>query len=93
MTDIVRAHVLVRGIVQGVAFRAFTEHRALRRRLRGGVRNMDDGRVETFLEGPREDVLAVIEELKAGPPRARVDDVAVTWETPSGTESTFCIWY
>ncbi len=93
MSDQVRAQVLVSGVVQGVAFRAFTEQRALALGLRGGVRNLDDGRVEAVLQGPRADVLAMIEALKIGPRLARVEKVAVTWTEPVATESTFSIWY
>lgn len=93
MGDIVRANVLIRGIVQGVAFRAFTEHQARRRQLRGGVRNLDDGRVEAVIEGPRGDVESLIESLRVGPPRARVDELDVTWVAPTGQDPGFSIWY
>ncbi|GKS57685.1 acylphosphatase [Nitrospira sp.] len=93
MTDLVRAHVLVSGRVQGVAFRAFTREQALDRGLRGGVRNLEDGRVEAFLQGPRADVMALIDTLRVGPRLARVDDVAVSWSEPISAEATFSIWY
>lgn len=93
MKECVRAHVLVRGLVQGVAFRAFAQERALTRGLSGGVRNLDDGRVEAFVQGPRHEVLALIEELRVGPRRARVEDVTVAWGVPTDSESTFSIWY
>ena len=38
-------------------------------------------------------VVALIEELRVGPPRARVEDVSVTWDAPTDSESTFSIWY
>ncbi len=93
MGDAVRAQVLVRGIVQGVAFRAFTEQQARRRHLRGGVRNLDDGGVEVVIEGPRGDVESLIEVLRVGPPRSRVDELDVTWGTPTGQDAGFSIWY
>ena len=66
-------HVFVRGRVQGVGFRAFVEHAALRRGLEGWVRNLRDGRVEAVLSGPPEAVEAVLEICRRGPPSARVD--------------------
>ncbi len=93
MDERVRAHVLVRGRVQGVAFRAYTQERARARALVGGVRNLDDGRVEVFIEGPRTAVLALIEELRVGPPRASVKEVAVEWATPQADDRVFSIWY
>ena len=93
MSDLVRAHVLVRGRVQGVAFRAFTREQAMDRGLQGGVRNLDDGQVEAMVQGPRDQVLALIETLRIGPRMARVEDVAVNWIEPNPAESTFSIWY
>jgi len=55
----VRAHILVSGRVQGVGYRAFAHRVATQRGLVGGVRNLDDGRVELDVEGDR----AVIEAL------------------------------
>ena len=44
-------HVIVHGRVQGVGFRAFVEHEALRRGLEGWVRNRRDGSVEAVFAG------------------------------------------
>ena len=93
MSELVRACVRVSGMVQGVAFRAFTQRQALRLNLHGGVRNLEDGRVEAIIEGVRKDVDALIELLRQGPPMARVERVEVEWGAQSGTEQTFQIWY
>ena len=45
-TTAVRAQILVSGRVQGVGYRAFAARVASRHALLGGVRNLDDGRVE-----------------------------------------------
>ncbi len=50
----VRARILVAGRVQGVGFRAFAARTATRLDLVGGVRNLDDGRVELEVEGRRD---------------------------------------
>ncbi|MDH4083059.1 MAG: acylphosphatase [Nitrospira sp.] len=47
----VRAHVVLYGHVQGVGFRAFAARTASSLDLSGGVRNLDDGRVELEVEG------------------------------------------
>jgi acylphosphatase len=93
MSELVRARVLVSGIVQGVAFRAFTQRQALRLKLHGGVRNLGDGSVEAIIEGMKKDVDALIEQLRQGPPMARVERVEVEWGSPSGAAHTFEIWY
>lgn len=89
----VRARVLVSGRVQGVAYRAFTQQMASRAGLQGGVRNLPDGRVEVEIEGERPKVEAFLEVLRKGPPMARVDDLLVQWEAPTGQYSDFRIWY
>lgn len=88
-----RARVLVDGHVQGVAYRAFAHAAALKCRVRGGVRNLPDGKVEAEAEGDREALEAFIECLRAGPPRAKVEGVQVQWQSPTGLPVDFQIWY
>ena len=71
----VHRYILIRGRVQGVGFRAWTEVTALERRLQGWVRNRRDGAVEALFIGPETDVLSMIEECRFGPHGARVDFV------------------
>ncbi len=88
----VRARIVVGGLVQGVAYRAFTQRTASQLRLRGGVRNLADGRVAVEVEGDREGVERLIEMLRTGPPMAQVQDVQVQWESPTGQHQDFRIW-
>jgi acylphosphatase len=71
----VHRYVLIRGRVQGVGFRAWTEVTALERRLQGWVRNRRDGAVEALFIGLEADVLAMIEDCRCGPPGGRVEFV------------------
>lgn len=89
----VRVHVRVSGRVQGVAYRAFTQEAARRHRLKGGVRNLDDGRVEVEAEGARADVEGFLALLRAGPPLARVTGLEIEWEASTGLDADFAIWY
>ena len=70
-----RARFVVRGVVQGVNFRAMTAREASRRRLTGRVWNRDDGAVELVAEGDA----ATLEEfgrwLHDGPRLAQVESV------------------
>ena len=68
-------HVIVRGRVQGVGYRAWTAYEAERRNLLGWVRNRRDGSVEAVFAGPAEAVAAMIEACRNGPPGARVDAI------------------
>lgn len=67
--------VVIRGRVQGVGYRAWTEVAALERSLQGWVRNRRDGSVEALFIGLEDDVAAMIAACRNGPPGARVDFV------------------
>ncbi|TLX96847.1 MAG: acylphosphatase [Thaumarchaeota archaeon] len=69
--------VVVRGLVQGVLFRASMTEVARANRVDGWVRNRADGAVEALLEGDEGDVRKVLEWSEHGPRRARVDSVTV----------------
>jgi len=68
-----RKHVIVRGRVQGVYFRAFVEEAALKLGVEGWVRNRRDGSVEALFVGADEKVQAMIETCRRGSPPSRVD--------------------
>ena len=88
-----RAHIWVSGRVQGVYYRATTVEVARRLRLKGWVRNLPDGRVEIVAEGPEDALKALIDWCWEGPPLARVEDVEVVWEEPTGEFEGFSIRY
>ena len=83
----VRCHVS--GVVQGVYYRAETQHEASRLGLSGWVRNLPDGRVEFVAEGGEAEVQALIRWAHEGPPMARVDDLEVLEEGLTGTMTAF----
>src|SRR5262245_49377088 len=64
--------VMIRGRVQGIGYRAWTEYTALDLGLEGWVRNRRDGTVEALFAGPQEAVAAMLEACREGPPGARV---------------------
>lgn len=68
-------HLMLRGRVQGVGYRAWCAREAEALGLRGWVRNRRDGSVEAVLAGPDVAVDAMVDACSAGPPGARVDDV------------------
>jgi acylphosphatase len=79
-----RAHVIVRGRVQGVFFRAEASARARSLGLAGWVRNLPDGSVEAVFEGPQEPVESMLRWCQYGPAGARVDAVDVAWGQATG---------
>lgn len=73
----VRAHIQVRGRVQGVFFRGSACDEAEALGLTGWVRNCADGSVELVAEGEEKLVERFILWCHQGPPAARVTDVEV----------------
>ncbi len=88
-----RAHVYISGRVQGVFFRAETQDNAIQHNVTGWVRNLLDGRVEAVFEGEKEQLDAIIEFCKRGPPGAYVQKLDVTWEDCTGEFSQFRVAY
>ena len=85
-----RAHIWVRGHVQGVGFRAHVEYQARQiGGLTGWVRNVGYDTVEAVAEGDRANVERLIEMMKQGPRGSRVDESKIEWEIPTGEFSTF----
>lgn len=74
MSDVIR-HVIVRGKVQGVGYRAWIAGEAVARHLAGWARNRKDGTVEAVLSGPQDTVAALIEKCRHGPGMAQVSAV------------------
>jgi acylphosphatase len=70
-------HVVIRGRVQGVGFRAFVEDTAERLGVEGWVRNRHDGTVEAVFAGPEATVAEAIEACRHGPRGARVTSLDV----------------
>lgn len=85
----VRAHVCISGLVQGVNFRFFTKKEADRRGIKGWVKNLPDGRVEALFKGQKEHVEKMVEWCRVGPPAATVENVDVSWENAVGVVGGF----
>lgn len=88
-----RAHVFVRGRVQGVNFRQNTKQVASGHRVTGWVCNLPDGRVEAIFEGSEMDVNEVIEWCNVGPPTASVQDVSIKFGKYTGEFADFKVNY
>ncbi len=88
-TSQTRAHVYISGRVQGVGFRWNTQAMAQQLGLSGWVRNLWDGRVEAVFEGPEAAVQQAVQWCHHGQRPARVENVTVTYETPTGESKYF----
>ena len=78
------AHLVIRGLVQGVWFRGSMQREARRLGIVGWVRNCEDGNVEAEVAGTREAVEALVAWSHHGPSGAQVRDVTVTWPGTGG---------
>jgi acylphosphatase len=88
--ETVRAHIWVKGRVQGVGFRAYVEYMARQiGGLTGWVRNVGYDTVEAIAEGERATVERFIQMMKDGPRGSRVDESRVDWENPTGEFDRF----
>src|SRR2546423_6717367 len=79
-----RVHVFISGKVQGVGFRNFTKERADELGVKGWVKNLTDGRVESVMQGKGDAVEKLVESVRRGPASARVDGVEVKEEKIAG---------
>jgi acylphosphatase len=93
MEEIVRAHIWISGRVQGVFFRAQTDHVANCLGIKGLVRNLLDGRVEVIAQGTKDKVDELIKWCKKGPPHAKVTQIKIHWEQPDNKLKEFKIAY
>ena len=87
----VRAEVRVTGRVQGIWFRQSTKNTAEQYGVSGWCRNNPEGSVEAIFEGEESAVKSVVEWCKEGPKLARVDDLQIKWEKPTGEFDRFFI--
>ncbi len=88
---LVRGHLLIKGRVQGVFFRASTVRVAREHNITGWVANRSGGTVEAVLEGDKGAVEKVIKWCRSGPPMAMVEGVEVTWEDYRGEFTEFSV--
>lgn len=84
-------HLVVRGRVQGVFFRASAQREARRLGLTGWVKNRPDGFVEIVAEGEEDDVKDLLSWSQHGPTTARVEQVDVRWRSYTGEYAGFRI--
>jgi acylphosphatase len=83
---VISRRAFISGRVQGVGFRFFAERAARAAGVKGWVRNLPDGRVETVAEGDEEAVSRYLERIGRGPFGGSVSGVDVEEREPEGLE-------
>ena len=74
----------ITGTVQGVFFRAFVKENAERYNVKGFTRNLEDGRLEVFLEGDADAVNKMLVICHKGPKHAQIRNIEVKPEKFQG---------
>jgi acylphosphatase len=70
----IRAHIFVSGLVQGVYFRANAASEANGLGITGWIKNLADGRVEIIIEGTQNKIDIFVSWCKKGPANANVQN-------------------
>jgi acylphosphatase len=80
----IRAHLIIKGYVQGVGYRATTSRKASQLKIKGWIKNLPNGSVEAIIEGDEEAVNELIKWCFRGPTKACVRDIQVKKMTATG---------
>jgi acylphosphatase len=86
-----RIHLVIRGRVQGVYFRASAVREAKRLGLTGWVKNRPDNAVELVAEGEEDQVKDFLAWAQHGPSTARVDKIDTRWRSYTGEFASFTL--
>lgn len=89
----IRAHLIIKGRVQGVWFRESTKKKALSLGVYGWVKNLPDGTVEVVAEGNEDKVKELVKWCYKGPPSADVRGVIEKEEEYLGEFNSFNVLY
>ncbi len=88
---LVRAHIVISGLVQGVFFRAEAKYYAEKLNIKGWIKNTSGGKVEAVFEGDKSSVDKMIDWCKTGPAGAIVEDVLINWQEYLGEPKEFIV--
>ena len=86
-------HLIVTGRVQGVFYRSTAKRSAMDLKLKGYVKNMEDGSVEIKAEGPEEKLQEFLDWCWKGPENAEVKNIEIRYESYSGKYPVFSVKY
>ena len=85
--------VTIEGTVQNVFFREYTRRKAEELNLRGWVRNVPDGSVESVITGDNESLETMVSWFHQGSPHSKVRQVTVEESSDTLKDTTFRILF
>ena len=86
-----RAKLVITGLVQGVGFRSYTRNNAKSIGLKGYVRNRKDGKLEVVIEGYEKQIDDLLDLMHKGPFHSQVENIEVIWEDPTNSFKDFTV--
>jgi len=86
-----RVKAIVDGIVQGVGYRYNVKHIAIKDKVKGYVKNLDDGKVEILAEGEDQALERFLNDIRINREPILVESIDVSYEEPTGEFKTFKI--
>lgn len=84
-------HLVIKGKVQGVFYRASAKDVATELNIKGWVKNMPDGNVEMLVSGDKDQLEKFIDWCRSGPKRAVVKEIIITSRDDSSLPGFFII--
>lgn len=87
--SIKKAHVLIRGQVQGVGYRFFAQKTARQHGLTGWVKNNKDGSVEVDVEGEEAVIKSFLNTLRTKHPWAKIEALDIDWSSAAQEYQAF----
>lgn len=89
--EIVEAHILASGRVQGVGFRSTVWRHAQRFGVTGTVHNVPDGTVAICAQGTRSQIELFLKTIEVEPGMGRVFSLQIIWQPIQNRYSQFSI--
>ena len=86
-----RAHVVISGFVQGIAYRAFIKQKADMLNLKGYAKNLQSGDVEAIFEGEEPNIKEMLQICKTHQ-LAKVNNITIKEEKPTNKFKEFNIF-
>lgn len=93
MSELKRAKIIVKGLVQGVGYRYFVMRLADDLNLKGYTQNLFSGEVLTEVEGDFGLINELINQLKIGPMKSHVTNCSVEWSANKNEFKKFEVRY
>jgi acylphosphatase len=87
----IELHAIFKGVVQGVGFRWTVVDLAEKFQLTGTAKNLPNGAVEVYAQGPKEALEQFLESIKRNSGLARIDTVTSEYRKPTTSFSGFRI--